>query len=76
MSCKSYAQTNLGPTMLISGTSIEILTFTIHVWSNDTYCSIWVAKVDLQLTHGSDDGNHALNGVAVDYRPVLQTFIL
>lgn len=44
--------------------------------SGDAYRTIWVAKVDLELTHGADNGNHALNCVAVDDRFILQTFFL
>jgi len=35
-----------------------------------------VAEVNLELAHGTDDGDHGLYGVAVDDRLVLQTFFL
>ena len=46
------------------------------MFKKNSYRSVWVTKVDFELSHGSDDCDHTLNGVTVDHRPILQTFFL
>ena len=41
-----------------------------------THRSSRVSEVYPELSHGSDDGHQTLDGVAVDHRLVLETFLL
>ena len=45
-------------------------------WYSLTHRSGCISKVDLEASHGSDDGDDGLDGVAVDNGLVLLTFLL
>ena len=46
------------------------------IYGNIAYLSIWMTEIYFQLSHGTNDGDHGLYGVAVHQRSILYTFIL